>query len=286
MNTISKIKCLTTLLLMASLGYGQTTAGTMTMTYNQPQPTSPSLNQGVKNVYAVWIENSAGTFIKTRSRYTSTSTDDHLPTWASKSGCASTTVATGSACSVTDALTGATRTASTSPTAFGAKTVTWDGKNVVGTTNGTTVVDGTYKVWVESSWNDGANNIHNEINSFSFTKGTTATHVTYTGDTYLNTIVIDWVPSVLGVDDVKDNEPAAVIYPVPSTGVFNLDLKNEISSVTVYNMLGQVVYSENFEGFTTSTSKQVDLSNLSDGGYVFSLKNDKGTSNYEVILKK
>ena len=60
------------------------TAGTLTMTYNQPQPTSPALNSGVKNVYAVWIENAAGTFIKTRARYVSTSTDDHLPSWEQK----------------------------------------------------------------------------------------------------------------------------------------------------------------------------------------------------------
>ncbi len=156
------------------------TAGTLTFTYNQPQPTNPTLNQGVKNVYAVWIESSAGTFIKTKCRYTSGSTDDHLPTWSSKCGCANTTIATGSACNITDATTGATRTASTTPTAFGAKSISWDGKNVVGATNGTTVADGTYKVWVESSWNDGANNIHNEINSFAFSKSTVATHATLT----------------------------------------------------------------------------------------------------------
>lgn len=281
----SKTKYLLALLSICQ-GYSQSTAGTMTMTYNQPQPTSPSLNQGVKNIYAVWIENSSGTFIKTRARYTSTSTDDHLPTWASKSGCASTTVATGAACSVTDALTGATRTASTSPTAFGSKTVSWDGKNVVGTTNGTTVIDGTYKVWVESSWNDGANNIHNEINSFSFTKSTVATHVTYTGDTYLNTIVIDWVPTALGIDEVKNNEPAVVIYPVPSNGIFNIEFKNEINNLKVYNLLGQVAYSEQFDNGTTVASKQVDLSGMAEGSYVFSFTNEHGTSNFEVVLTK
>lgn len=260
------------------------TPGTLTMTYSQPTPTSPSVTGG-GNVYAVWIESSTGTFIKTRARYTSTGTDDHLPTWSSKCGCASTSVATGAACNVTDALTGATRKASTTPTAFGAKTMTWDGKNVVGTTNGTTVADGTYKVWVESSWNDGPNNIHNEINSFTFTKGPTATHFTSVGDTYLKTIVIDWVPTALGVD-VINSEPAVVIYPVPSTGIFNLDFKNEVKDITVYNLLGQIMYSEKFENNNATTSKQIDLSALSNGNYVFSLTNENGTSNFEVILKK
>jgi len=158
------------------------TDGTLTFTYNQPTPTSPAVTGG-GNVYAVWIENAAGTFIKTKCRYTSTSTDDHLPTWASKCGCASTSAATGAACNVTDAATGATRKATTTPTAFGAKTITWDGKNVVGTTNGTTVADGTYKIWVESSWNDGPNNIHNELIGFTFTKGPNEETLTPAGDT-------------------------------------------------------------------------------------------------------
>ena len=266
--------------------FAQTTAGTLTFTYNQPQPTSPSLNQGVKNVYAVWIQNNAGTFIKTKCRYTSTSTDDHLPTWASKCGCTSTSVATGSACNITDALTGATRTTSTSPTAFGAKSITWDGKNVVGTTNGTTVVDGVYKVWVESSWNDGSNNIHNEINSFAFTKSDVATHATFTGDTYLNTIVLDWVPAPLGVEDIKNSEPAVVIYPVPSSGIFNIDLKNDVNDIKVFNLLGQIIYNEKVSNGTAETTKQIDLSAFSNGSYVISLTNDFGTSNYEVVLQK
>lgn len=274
------------LICLFSANISAQTAGTLTFTYNQPQPTSPAPNAGVKNVYAVWIENAAGTFIKTKARYTSTSTDDHLPSWAAKSGCASTSVATGAACNVTDALTGATRTTSTSPTAYGAKSITWDGKNVVGTTNGTTVADGDYKIWIESSWVDSGSNNHQVVTSFTFTKGPTAVHLTPTSpSTYFNTVVIDWVPTALGVD-VINAEPAVVIYPVPSTGVFNLDFKNDVKNIKVYNLLGQTVYSENFGGNNATTSKQIDLSSLSNGNYVFSLTNENGTSNFEVILKK
>jgi hypothetical protein len=265
------------------------TAGTLTMTYNQPQPTSPAPNAGVKNVYAVWIENAAGTFIKTKARYVSTSTDDHLPTWGSKSGCASATAvaASGNNCNVTDALTGATRTTSTTPTAYGSKTITWDGKNVVGATNGTTVADGDYKIWIESSWVDSGSNNHQVVTSFTFTKGPTAVHLTPTSpSSYFNTVVIDWVPTGLGVTDVVNSEPAVVIYPVPSTGIFNIDLKNEVKDIKVYNLLGQTVYSEQFDGNNASTSKQINLSTLSDGNYVFSLTNENGTSNFEVVLKK
>lgn len=274
------------LLFILTLTASAQTPGTLTFSYNQPQPTTPPLNKGIKNVYAVWIENGTGTFIKTKCRYTSVDTDDHFPTWSSKSGCASTTVATGSACNVTDASTGATRTTSTTPTAFGAKTITWDGKNVVGTTNGTTVADGTYKIWIETSWNDGADNIHNDLIGFTFTKGPTAQHLTPTGDNYINTVVLDWVPSALSIDDVKLQEPAVVIYPVPSRGIFNIDVKNELQNIKVINLLGQIIYSEDNINMTTEGTKAIDLSNVSNGNYVISLTNQFGTSNYEVIINK
>jgi len=268
--------------------YAQTD-GTLTFSYNQPQPTNPAPNAGIKNVYAVWIENATGTFIKTKARYVSGSTDDHLPSWGAKAGCSNPIAVTtiNNNCNVTDALTGATRTTSTTPTAFGTKTITWDGKNVVGATNGTTVADGQYVIWIESSWRDSGSNNHGAIASFTFTKGPNTVHLTPTSpSTYFNTVVIDWVPTALSVEEVKDSQPAVVIYPVPSTGIFNIDLKNDITSLEVYNLLGQSVYSEKFETANASTTKQVDLSNLNNGAYIISLSNENGTSNYEVILSK
>lgn len=273
-----------TIMVFSMIANGQT-AGTLTFTYNQPTPTSPSVTGG-SNVYAVWIENSAGTFIKTKCRYTSTSTDDHLPTWASKSGCASTTTATGAACNVTDAATGATRKANTTPTAFGAKTVTWDGKNVVGTTNGTTVVDGTYKIWVESSWNDGPNNIHNELIGFTFTKGPNEETLNPAGDTRINTVTLHWVPSALSVDENLPQNPLVIIYPVPSTGVFNLQLKNEVNNIKVYDLLGRVVYTEKLNQAVPNSTVSIDVSYVANGNYIISLENDNGVSNYEVIVSK
>jgi hypothetical protein len=260
------------------------TAGTLTFTYNQPQPTNPALNAGIKNVLAVWIENNTGTFIKTKYRFVGTSTKDHLPTWAVKSGGVLSN-ATTTTCNTTDATTGATCTSTTTttgvspvgairPTAFGTKT-----------TNGTTVADGVYKVWIESSWVDSGSNNHNEIISFSFTKGPTAVHLTPAGDTYINTVVIDWVPSPLSVEDVN-KEPVVVIYPVPSTGVFNLDMKNELNSIKVFDLLGQTVYSEDNLQNTFVTTKSIDLSGVANGNYIISLTNDNGTSNFEVIVNR
>lgn len=261
------------------------TAGTLSFSYNQPVPTAPKPTYTGYCVTAVWIENNAGTFIKTKMRYVGNSTSDHLPTYAVKAGgTASNALASG--VNVTDASTGATRKNTTTPVGFGAQSFVWDGKNVIGSLNGTTVADGVYKVWIESTWVDSGSNNHQELSSYSFTKGPTSATTTAVGDTYVNSIVMTWTATGLGIEDVKDKEPAVIIYPVPSTGVFNIDFKNDIKTIKVYDLLGQTVYSEVVNNNAVATSKQIDLSNLSNGNYVISLSNQNGVSNYEVILKK
>ena len=261
------------------------TAGTLTFSFNQPQPTSPAPNSGIKSVLAVWIENNAGTFIKTKMRYVGASTDDHLPTWGSKSGCANSTVTTGTACNTTDASTGATRTTSTTPPAFGARSITWDGKNVVGTTNGTTVADGIYKIWIESAWVDSGANNHNELISFSFTKGASAVHLTPAGDTYINSVVLDWVPASMETI-AFESAPSAVLYPVPSNGALNISIKNHVKKLNIINLLGQIVYSEEYKVDNSNSTLSINLAHLSDGNYVVNLSNENGISNHEIILKK
>ena len=283
-------------LLCFSVALNAQTAGTLTFTWNQPQPTSPAPNAGIKNVLAVWISNGTDGFVKTKYRFVSGSTSDHLPTWAAKSG-GTLSNATATACNTTDAISGATCTSATStsgttpagslrPTAFGSKTITWDAKNVVGTTNGTVVADGTYKVWIESSWVDSGSNNHNELTSFSFTKGTTAVHLTPAGDSYVNSVVLDWAPLVASIEDLKTSEPSVVIYPVPSSGIFNIDLKNQVSDIKVFNLLGQTIYTEKVEVSVVDTTKQIDLSGFSNGSYVISLTNEFGTSSYEIVVNK
>jgi hypothetical protein len=270
------------LLCFSTMVSAQTT-GTLTFSFNQPVPTSPAPTYTGFCVTAVWIENSAGAFIKTKMRYVGSSTSDHLPTFAVKAGgTASNALAT--TVNVTDAATGATRKNTTVPTGFGSKSFVWDGKNVSGAVNGTTVPDGIYKVWIESTWVDSGSNNHQELNSFSFTKGPTSAKTTYVGDTYVNTIVMDWV-TTLGVNDNVSPNTQVVVYPNPTNGVFNIDFKNEINNIKISNMLGQVIYDENVAG-TAGTSKSIDLSNYENGTYIINVSNDKGTSNYKVILEK
>ena len=242
------------------------TAGTFTFTYSQAAPSASA----TKNVMAVWIEDNSGTFVKTRLRYWSNSTNDHLPSWVSKS-----------AQNTVDATTGATRTASTVPTAFGAKTITWDGKNA----SGVLVPDGIYNVFVESSYcnPEPANNQHWIITNFSFTKGTTAVHLTPTGPANFSNISLDWVPSTVGVDEVIENS-TNVVFPNPSNGIININYV-EASNIKIENILGAVVYEENV---SKSGSKTIDLSKHSNGTYFVAIKSAKSNTiqKYKVLLNK
>lgn len=261
------------------------TTGTLTFSFNQPVPTSPAPTFAGRCVTAVWIENAAGTFIKTKMRYVGSGTQDHLPTFAVKAGGVLSN-ALGTNVNITDATTGATRTNATTPNGFGSKTFTWDAKNVVGTANGTTVPDGVYKVWIESSWVDSGANNHQELSSYSFTKGPTSAITTAVGDTYVNTIVMNWVATGLGVKDNVSPNTQVVIYPNPSNGIFSIDFKNEINNIKVSNMLGQVLYDEKVAVSIPGTIKNIDLSSYENGIYILNVSNDKGTSSYKVVLDK
>jgi hypothetical protein len=272
------------ILCFSAMATAQTT-GTLTFSFNQPVPTSPAPTYPGRCVTAVWIEDATGTFIKTKMRFVGSSTADHLPTFAVKAGGALSN-ALGTNVNVTDATTGATRTSTTSPTGFGSKTFIWDAKNVSGAANGVTVADGIYKVWIESTWVDSGSNNHQEINSFSFTKGPTSATTTAVGDTYVNTIVMNWVATGLGVKDNVSPNTQVVVYPNPTNGIFNIDFKNEIKNIKVSNMLGQVLYDEKVAVSTPGTTKNIDLSSFENGTYIINVSNDKGTSNYKVVLNK
>ncbi len=264
------------LLILGNTSYSQT-AGTLTITFNQPIPTSPS---GTKNVFAAWIENSGGTFIKTKMKYgTGSKVTGHLPTWVSKSGQASLST-------IVDATTGSTLTSSTTPTAFGSKTITWDGHSSNGTVNGALVADGTYKVWVESSWQSSiAEGSHNDIISFSFTKGATTDHQTYTGDNYFNTIVLDWVPSTSGI-----NNPTLVsninVYPNPSNGFLNIDLSQipANSKIQIHSIVGKKLFEENV--VQSNGIKTIDMNNFENGVYILNVQYNNQNKAFKIILNK
>ena len=258
----------------------QNTAGTLTFTLTCPKHTSGNYETDGRYAIAIWIESctpcgtTAGTstFVKTKARYWGSNTTDHLPTWVSKSGS-----------SVVDAATGATmgRGAANTPNslanAFLTHTYTWNGTNVAGTV----VADGSYRVAIQETWGHSGATV---TRYFPFTKGVNADTQTPTADTNFTAISLSW-NATLGIEDFGTT-PAFVVYPNPSSGIFNLDFKNEVKNIKVVNILGEVVYNEDIDSSLSDTTKKVDLSSFANGIYIFNLTNDKGTATYKVLLDK
>lgn len=246
------------------------TAGTMTFTYTQ----TATVGTATKNVLAIWIEDANGNFIKTRMRFWGNGTNDHLPSWKAKS-----------VSNVVDAVTGATLTASTTNKAFGTRTVSWDGKN----TSGVLVADGTYKIFVESSWcnPEPANNQHKFLSSFTFTKGPTAIQV-LPNDVNLSAISIAWQPTVTSINPIAATLGDFIVYPNPSNGIFHIDFKTNqtIEKLVVLNSFGQIIAAD-MQNELISGVKTLDLSRFADGIYFVQivLPNSQ-TKTKMIVLKK
>lgn len=77
------------------------------------------------------------------------------------------------------------------------------------------------------------------------------------------------------------------IYPNPSKGIFNLDLLNVKDgeyTITVDNLLGQEVYSE-IRNVINSSSKTLDLSNLTKGVYMVNINNSETSIDRKIIIE-
>jgi len=181
-----------------------------------------------------------------------------------------------------DATTGATRSSSTVPVAWGPKSLSWNGTNVAGTI----VNDGVYKVWVEASWNDGDPDIHDYINTgYSFTKGIAINSTIPVSDAVLNAMTLTWTPSALSLDSVYKTKVA--IYPNPSNGVVNIQYNDiPVSRIDVVNILGQVVKSVKVGTTDKDTSISIDMSGEANGVYVVNVSTNQTSSSYKVILDK
>lgn len=216
-----------------------------TLTFSFTPVTKSGGYSGTKNDLAVWIQTNAGGFVKTKLRYAGGGTSDHLPTYAVNSGGTSGNCLS-AACNKTDATTGATLSSFTS------KSITWDGKNVNGTVNGTTVADGVYKVTIQETWDHGTSGT--TIKSYTFTKGTAADHQTPANDADFTNIKLDWVPAVAGAASIATsavsgspfcagvsiNVPYTISGTYTSGNIFTAQLSSSSGSFTSALAIGTV----------------------------------------------
>jgi hypothetical protein len=89
--------------------------------------------------------------------------------------------------------------------------------------------------------------------------------------------------SSVGVDELAATEVS--VFPNPSNGVINVELNtNAEATVTVVDVLGQVVYSSN-ENFVAGERKMINLSNKAKGMYILTVEGE-GVNTVERISIK
>jgi len=250
------------------------TDGTLTFTFTHSKPSSYS-----EDFLAVWVEHNNGTFVKAKMRYVEQE-PDHLPLFAVRAG------GTAGNCfdskiDVSDATTGATLSSSTTPAAWGTYTVVWDGKDLAGTT----VIDGDYKMFVESAWKEGPSNTSDHTANFTFSKSSTASSFAPADGTYIKSVSINWAPASLGLDDNTLDNNNILIYPNPSNGIFNINFKNvTVNKIEAVDFLGRVVYSENVNTTKINSPKIMNLSHNAKGLYILKFYSDKGSWSHKIVI--
>jgi len=140
---------------------GTLTVTTTTSTYNG--------NFSPRHVLAIWVENNSGAFVKTLL-VNAQARRQYLTNWYSSTSNGNTI----------DAITGATLNS------HGVVTCSWKGTDV----SGNLVNNGTYKVCMEFTENDGTGKFSN----FSFAKDTVITTQSPSAQSNFSNITIKWTP--------------------------------------------------------------------------------------------
>ena len=97
------------------------------------------------------------------------------------------------------------------------------------------------------------------------------------------------VLSSVGINELKAADSNFNLYPNPTNGNFSLALdpsyNNDPSVLTIYNMLGETIYTTRFER-NESLTKQIDLSGTANGAYFIKLYTSKGNFSKKLIINK
>jgi len=273
MKKIYKLLALAVLLSSATIN--AQTAGTLTFKIGEVNHSSNY--SGTKRVLSVWIESTTNgttwTFVKTLFQKGRNVPSNHTPVWK-----------TASASNVTGTTTATSSTSSFSWTAGSLQTVTWDGTNV----GGTVVTDGNYRVAVEETWDHDTNTtpiVYGTAHAyFPFTKGSIAVNQTPIYASFSNMSLV-WSPSTMASESFI-KAPDALVYPIPSKGIFYIDLKSDIKKLQVFDIVGKLIYNEEIKDATNATTKKVDLTSFNDGVYLINISDGNRTSTYKVLLER
>lgn len=261
------------LLLIFSTKVIAQSTGTLTFTY------TPIAHGTGNYALAIWIDNgSVSGFTRTINRFCDATTYNHLPTWAGAAWCGFSGTplvqdATSVGCRTIGAILGGNLLN------YSTRTIIWDGINQYSVL----ASDSTCRVVIEETWGSGTN--QTAIRYFTFTKGPNVDDQT-TGipnDANYKDISLIWQPTLTTESFAA---ATATVFPNPSnTGVFNLAVKDSVTAVKVYSILGATLSNETVS-LSNGDTKTLDLSSYNNGLYIVSVTNNKGTANYKVVLDK
>ena len=102
--------------------------------------------------------------------------------------------------------------------------------------------------------------------------------------TQINVRVDDIMISKVGTVGVKTNtaNDAISIFPNPTSGILNINAVEANSSVEVFNVIGDKVYTNSL----VKGNNTIDLSSLSNGAYFVKLSSNNQITTKKVVLSK
>ncbi len=118
----------------------------------------------------------------------------------------------------------------------------------------------------------------------------------YTGnDTFIGIRVVSGAYHNVNIDDLHWDDTTALpllgneefnladlnFYPNPVKDILNINYRNNINNITVYNILGQELLSKP----ANSNNTNIDLSNLSNGTYLVKIVSENGIHNLKILKK-
>lgn len=92
--------------------------------------------------------------------------------------------------------------------------------------------------------------------------------------------------SLINVDEINDE--SIQIYPNPAYESINVkihNLNNKITTINIFNILGEMVYTNEFRTTDNSLETNINVNNLNSGSYIMTITSDNITWRKQIIIK-
>lgn len=112
----------------------------------------------------------------------------------------------------------------------------------------------------------------------------------YTGSGEKGDLAIDdiEITDVVSVADITDENSQLQVFPNPSAGIFNIsmdELSSDNHNLTVTDITGKVVYTEQLKVANRQLRSTIDLSHLSKGVYVLEITGEQQTTSTKLQIR-